>query len=115
MGCRLAATSGVQWRGREQVENGTRRTESLKRLSAIDRLEGKYSLGEVHGTSPAFTVDGIPALPGESWQEYHKRALAWITIEATRTIPANQRFLPRWQSVALVILVPGILVLAALL
>ncbi|PZU60941.1 MAG: hypothetical protein DI547_00365 [Sphingobium sp.] len=52
-----------------------------------------------------FTVDGIPRLPGESWQEYHERALAWITIEAS-TIPANGRYMSRRRFVACLIVIP---------
>lgn len=27
---------------------------------------------------PAMTIIGLPALPGESWSEYHRRALAAV-------------------------------------
>ncbi|CAN5197805.1 hypothetical protein BH10PSE12_BH10PSE12_36390 [soil metagenome] len=78
-----------------RVKHGTQNDGSLKGSAATDTSVGGYPLADLPTLSPAFTVDGIPAIPGETWRAYHDRALAWITIES-RTIPANRRYLSLW-------------------
>lgn len=40
---------------------------------------------DIRKAPPAVTLAGLPALPGESWVEYHHRALAAIKpIEGAR-------------------------------
>jgi hypothetical protein len=36
-------------------------------------------------SSPAVLVDGLPARPSESWQEYTDRALKWLEIHRCST------------------------------
>lgn len=82
-----------------------RRSGLLKGSSSIDRTSDCHVMADASGEAPAFTVDGIPAIPGESWQDYHQRALAWITIES-RTIPANRRSMSRWVLAGMIAMAP---------
>ena len=93
------------------AENRSRREASLKGMSPPDKVENDFYLIDTYEPSPTFTVDGIPPMPGESWQDYHARALAWITIEAS-TVPANHHYLSRMQFIARLIAVPAIFFLA---
>lgn len=79
-------------------------------MSPPDKVENDFYLIDTYEPSPTFTVDGIPPMPGESWQDYHARALAWITIEAS-TVPANHHYLSRMQFIARLIAVPTVLFL----
>lgn len=93
------------------AENRSRREASLKGISPPDKVENDFYLIDTYAPTPAFTVDGIPPMPGENWQEYHARALAWITIEAS-TIPVNSSYLSRKQFLARLVAVPIALFLA---
>jgi hypothetical protein len=88
--------------------NGSRRREAVKGTTEPEDIRADYFLIESYDVTPAFTVDGIPPLPGENWRDYHARALAWITIEAA-TIPANTRFMSRFQFLARLLAIPLIL------
>jgi hypothetical protein len=80
-------------------------------MSPPEKVETDFYLIDTYEPAPAFTVDGIPPMPGESWQEYHARALAWITIEAS-TVPANHRYLSRTQFLVRLVTIPLALFLA---
>ena len=87
--------------------NGGRFRGSVKRSAYTEKTIGGFPLEDTLLAAPDFTVDGIPAMPGETWQAYHDRALSWITIEA-RTIPANRRSLPLWGVAGLIAIMTAI-------
>lgn len=96
------------------TENSSQRRVHERRPPEEEKVDYGYFPADIYDSSSSFTVDGIPLLPGEGWQDYHSRAMAWITIESA-TVPANSLFLSRRQFFGRLLILPAIALLAFLI
>jgi hypothetical protein len=94
--------------------NGSQRRVHEQRPPKEEKVDNGHFPADIYDSSSSFTVDGIPLLPGECWQDYHSRAMAWITIEAA-TVPANSHFLSRRQFFGRLLIIPILAVMAFLI